>query len=81
MQAGDITLEVDGEDVSGLRLDEVQGRLLRPVGIPVTIEVLVAESGDTVLVTLERAEVKLDLAHWYRAPDSSTAYLRISAFS
>jgi carboxyl-terminal processing protease len=81
LEPGDVILEVDGEDVAGLRLDELEGRILGPVGTKVTLKTRDPGTGNALVATLERAEVKLDLVTWKRIPGTSTAHLRISAFS
>jgi len=81
LEPGDVIVQVDGEDVTGLPLDEVVGRVLGPAGTEVTLTIREPESGDTREVTLERAEIDLDLVTWQRLPGTSVAYVRISAFS
>jgi carboxyl-terminal processing protease len=81
LEPGDVILEVDGEDVTGLRLDEVQGRIMGPVGTKVTLKTQDPVTGNALVATLERAEIKLDLVTWKRIPGTSTAHVRISAFS
>jgi len=81
LKPGDVILEVDGEDVTGLRLDEVVNRVLGPAGTEVTLMILDPDTGETREVALERAEVELDLVTWQRIPESSLAYVRVSAFS
>ena len=81
LKPGDVILEVNGEDVTGLRLDEVVNRVLGPAGTEVTLMILDPDTGETREVALERAEVELDLVTWQRIPESSLAYVRVSAFS
>lgn len=81
LKAGDVILAVDGEDVTGLTLTEVVSRVLGPAGTEVTLTILDPDTGNTREVTLERAEIDLDLVTWQRLPGTSVAYVRISAFS
>lgn len=81
LEAGDAIIAVNGEDVSQLSLSEVTTRVLGPAGTEVTLTILDAETGDTREVTLERAEVDLDLVTWQQLPGTAVAYVRISAFS
>lgn len=81
LEAGDVILEVDGEDVRDLSLTEVVSRVLGPAGTEVTLMILDPDTGDTQEVTLERARIDLDLVTWQRLPGTSVAYVRISAFS
>jgi carboxyl-terminal processing protease len=80
LEPGDVILEVDGEDVSELRLDEVEGRLLGPVGTRVTLKTRDPDTGNTLTATLERAETKLKLVTWQRLPGTRIAHVRISTF-
>lgn len=81
LKAGDVILEVDGEDVTGLPLEEVVNRVLGPAGTEVTLTILDAATEETREVTVERAEIDLELAVWTRLPATELAYVRISAFS
>jgi len=81
LQAGDVILAVNGEDVTGLSLDEVVSRVSGPAGTEVTLTIMDPDTEQTQQVTLERAEVDLDLVTWQRLPGTTVAYLRISAFS
>jgi carboxyl-terminal processing protease len=80
LKPGDIILEIDGEDVSNLRLDEVEGRLLGPMGTKVTLKTRDPDTGNALVATLERAEIKLQLATWHRLPGTQIAHVRISIF-
>lgn len=81
LRPGDVIVEVNGEDVTGLRLEEVVNRVLGPAGSEVTLTILDPDTGETREVTLTRAEVELDLVTWQRIPESRLGYVRISAFS
>ena len=81
LEAGDVILAVNGEDVIGLSLDEVVSRVSGPAGTEVTLTILDSDTELTREVTLERAEVDLDLVTWQRLPGTTVAYVRISAFS
>ncbi|MFW6135282.1 MAG: S41 family peptidase [Chloroflexota bacterium] len=81
LKPGDVILEVDGEDVTELPLDAAVDRVLGPAGTEVTLTILDPGTGESRRVTLERAEIKLDLVTWQRLPGTSVAYVRISAFS
>ncbi len=81
LQAGDVILAVNGEDVTGLSLDQVVSRVSGPAGTEVTLTILDPDTEQTREVTVERAEVDLDLVTWQRLPGTTVAYVRISAFS
>jgi len=81
LKAGDVILEVDGEDVTDFSLEEVVDRVLGPAGTEVTLTILDPATKDTREVTVERAEIEPELAVWERIPGTNLAYVRISAFS
>ncbi|MFW6135427.1 MAG: S41 family peptidase [Chloroflexota bacterium] len=81
LEPGDVILGVDGQNVTQLPLDEVVSRILGPAGTEVTLTVLDPDTGESREVTLERAEIELDLVSWQRLAGTSVAYVRISAFS
>jgi carboxyl-terminal processing protease len=81
LRPGDIILQVDGQDVADLPLDEVVGRILGPAGTQVTLTVLDPKTGNTRDVTLERAKITVDNVTWQQLPGTTIAHLRISSFS
>ena len=81
LHPGDIILEVDGQNVADLRLDEVVGRILGPAGTQVTLTILEPKTGNTRDVTLERAKITIDNVTWRQLPGTTIVHVRISAFS
>lgn len=81
LKPGDVIQAVNGEDVSGLSLTEVVNRILGPAGTEVTLTILNPDTEETRTVTLERAEIDLDLVTWQQLPETQVAYVRLSAFS
>lgn len=81
LRPGDVILQVDGENVVGLPIDQVIGRILGPAGTPLTLTVLAPDTGQTRDVTLTRAHITLHNIIWQRLPGSDVAHLRIVAFS
>jgi carboxyl-terminal processing protease len=80
LKPGDIILQVNGHDITGLPLDQVIGEISGPAGTSVTLTVLAAASGRTSQVTLTRATIKLHNVTWQMLPGSRDAHLRISGF-
>jgi carboxyl-terminal processing protease len=81
LQAGDAIIGVNGDDISGLSLEQATQRIMGPVGTTVTLTVRDAETGKTRTVTIGRAEVELEIVTWARLPGTSVAHLRIASFS
>jgi len=81
LKPGDIILKVDGEDVSGLTLEQVSGRILGPAGSSVNLTVLNPGTGRTMNLTLVRARITLHNVQWRRLPGTRVAHVRIAMFS
>ncbi len=81
LKAGDIILEVNGEDVTGLSLTEVVDRVVGPAGTTVSLTIRDSDTEKTRKVTMERARIELDVVTWERLPGTKVGYVRISAFS
>ena len=81
LRPGDIILKVDGENIAGLPLDQVVGRILGPAGTSVTLTILDPRTGRAQDVTLVRASITLQSVTWARLPGTAVAHVRIVAFS
>ncbi len=81
IQAGEVILAVDGQNVAGLNLLQVVKLVSGPVGTDVKLLILDPQTGLTREVTLTRAEVATENVTWSRLPGSKIDHLRIAAFS
>ncbi len=81
LKPGDIIQKVNGQDVTGMSLEEVVGRVLGPAGTSVTLTILDPKTGTTRDVTLVRERIKLQNVTWQRVPGTNIGHVRISAFS
>ena len=81
LKPGDIILKADGEDVSGLTLEQVSGRILGPAGSSVKLTILNPGTGRTMNITLVRARITLHNVQWRRLPGTRVAHVRIAMFS
>lgn len=81
LRAGDAILQVNGNDMTGLPLEQVVGQILGPAGTPVTLTILQAQTGQTVQVTLSRARITVNNVTWQKLPGTTIAHLRIAGFS
>ena len=81
LHSGEVILKVDGEDVSGLTLGQVIGRILGPAGSKVTLSILDPATSVTRDVTLTRQRINLQNVTWAQVPGTSVAHLRLAAFS
>jgi carboxyl-terminal processing protease len=81
LRPGDIIIQVNGEDMAGLPLDQVVGRVLGPSGTQVTLTIMAPNTGQTREITLVRARIQLHNVTWQRLPGTEIAHVRITAFS
>jgi carboxyl-terminal processing protease len=81
LRPGDVILKVDGQDIEGLPLEQVIGRILGPAGTSVTLTIASSDSGETREVTLTRARIALHNVTWTPVPGTTIAHVRIAAFS
>jgi carboxyl-terminal processing protease len=81
LKPGDIILKVDGEEVSGLPLEQAVSRILGPPGSTVKLTILKPKTGRTMDLALVRARITLHSVDWVRLPGTRVAHVRIVAFS
>jgi carboxyl-terminal processing protease len=78
VQSGDVVLTIDGQDVSGLSVQQVSGRVRGPKGTVVTL--LLLRGSETVELAVERDEIPLISARG-TVPDSGIGVLRMTSFT
>jgi carboxyl-terminal processing protease len=81
LKPGDVILKVNGEDISGLKIEEAVARILGPPGTSVNLTILNPEKGQTKEVPLTRARIRLQNVTWDWVPGTRIAHIRISNFS
>jgi carboxyl-terminal processing protease len=81
LKPGDIILKVNGEEVSGLPLEQAVSRILGPPGSTVRLTILNPDTGRTMDVALVRARITLHSVTWLRLPGTAVADVRIAAFN
>lgn len=81
VKAGDIILEVDGEDVTSLPLNDIVTRIRGPEGTDVTLSLLRPDENRSVEVTITRGEIKVPAASWAMIPGTTVALIRLSQFT
>jgi carboxyl-terminal processing protease len=81
VKAGDIILEVDGEDVTALPLNDIVTKIRGPEGTPVTLSLLRPDENRSLEVTITRGEIKVPAASWAMIPGTSVALIRLSQFT
>lgn len=81
VKAGDIILEVDGEDVTSLPLNDIVSKIRGPEGSEVTLSLLRPDENRSVEVTITRGEIKVPAASWAMIPGTTVALIRLSQFT
>jgi len=81
LRPGDVILKVNGQDVTGLPLEQVVGLILGPTGTSVTLTILSPDSGQTRDISLVRTRITLHNVTWQPLPGTTIADVRIAAFS
>jgi carboxyl-terminal processing protease len=81
LKPGDIVLEVNGQDTTGLNLLQVVKHIAGPEGTKVTLTILSPDTGLTKEITLVRAVITVDNVTWNRLPGTNVAHRRIGGFS
>jgi len=81
IKAGDIIMEVDGEDVTMLQLYDVIDRIRGEEGTEVKLTMFRPDTNQSLKFTIVRAEIKLEAASWAMLPGTQVALIRLTQFN
>lgn len=81
IQSGDIIIEVDGIDVTGISLNETIGMIRGEKGTQVVLTVFRPELNESLEITITRDDIKVPAANWNMIPGTDVALIRLSQFS
>ena len=81
LKPGDIILKVNGQDISGLPLEQAVGLILGPSGSSVNLTIFTPGTGRTINLTLVRTRITLHNVKWQRLPGTLMAHVRIATFT
>lgn len=81
LKPGDVLVQVNGEDITGQRLEEVVDKVRGPAGSSVKLVVLRPDESKLYELTITRASVQVRNVRWAMIPDTGIAYIRISQFA
>ena len=81
LHAGDVVLKVDGQDMTGMTIDQVVSKILGPAGTTVTLTIFDPSINKTFDVTLTRAKIVMNNVTWQKLPGTPIAHLRLAGFS
>ena len=81
VKAGDIIIEVDGQDVTSQPLNEIVALIRGEAGTDVTLTLLRPKENKTLEITITRGEIDAPVVDWAMIPGSKVALIRLSQFS
>jgi carboxyl-terminal processing protease len=81
VKAGDIIMQVDGEDAGAWPLEQVVSHIRGEAGTQVALTLLRPEEGKTLEITITRGEIVVPAATWTMIPGTQVALIRLSQFS
>lgn len=81
IKPGDIILEIDGKQTSGMNLDECVKMLKGEPGTKVELEVLREDSENSIQITITRENIELSSVNGSKIIEDGIGYLRITQFN
>jgi carboxyl-terminal processing protease len=81
VKAGDIIIEVDGRDVTGMSLNDTVDLIRGERGTEVILTVFRSDVGESLEISIIRDEIKIPAASWAMIPGTDVALIRLSQFS
>jgi carboxyl-terminal processing protease len=81
VRAGDIIIEVDGQDVTSFTLNEVVERIRGEKGTEVVLTLFRPDSSESLEIAVVRDDIEIPAASWAMVPGSQVAVIRLSQFS
>jgi len=81
VKAGDIIMEVDGEDVTTWTLNDIVEHIRGEAGTEVTLSLFRPDETKSYEITITRGEIDSPTATWAMLPGTDVALIRLSQFS
>ena len=81
LKAGDILLEVDGNEVTGKSTGQVSKILKGEAGTTVKVKILREVSGEEFETEFERAEIQVECVPYYGMLNENTGYIQLTSFT
>lgn len=81
VKAGDVILEVNGEDVSELSLTQIAEKVRGPADSQVTLTLFRPTENRSLEIVVTRGEITIPAVNWAMIPETEVALIRLSQFS
>ncbi len=81
VKAGDIILEVNGEDVSELTLTQIAEKVRGPADSQVTLTLFRSAENRSLDIMVTRGEITIPAVSWSMIPETTVGLIRLSQFS
>jgi len=81
VKAGDVILEVNGEDVSELSLTQIAEKVRGPAGTEVTLTLFRPDETRSLDIVVTRGEITIPAVTWTLVPGTQIGLIRLSQFS
>jgi carboxyl-terminal processing protease len=81
VEAGDIIMEVDGQDVTSWSLNDIVDSIRGEKGTEVVLTLLRPEESTSLEIPITRGEITVPAATWAMLPGTDVALVRLSQFS
>jgi carboxyl-terminal processing protease len=81
LHAGDVFLEVDGKQVSTMKVSEVSEMLKGPAKKPISVKIQRPGEKRPLTLDIVREEIQINPVTYYGMVDDHTGYLRLSSFT
>lgn len=81
VKPGDVILEVDDQDVSGLTLSEIAEKVRGPADSQVKLTLFRADENRSLEIVVTRGEITIPAVTWTMVPETKVGLIRLSQFS
>jgi len=80
IKPGDVIVAVNGEEVTGLTLNEIAEKVRGPADSQVTLTLFRPEENRSLEITVIRGEITIPAVSWTMVPETQVALIRLSQF-
>ena len=81
IKAGDVIVEVDGQDVTAWSISEVVESIRGEAGTEVVLTVLRPDEGKSLQISITRSQITVPAVTWAMLPGTQVAQIRLNQFS